>query len=301
MNSVYHIPALKKDCIELLNIKPNGVYVDATFGGGGHSSAILEHLTTGKLLGFDQDIHTQKNIPLNPRFLWINDNFSNITHQLHEHGIKKVDGILADLGVSFHQFDTAERGFSFRFENANLDMRMNLHSDLTAAMVLNEYSEENLADIFYYYGEIKSAKKLAFHVIQYRKNIKIQKIKDLLHICGYVFPEHLIKSYLPQIFQALRIEVNQELEHLKSFLQQTTDLLNPHGRLVVISYHSLEDRIVKNFMKSGNVEGVLEKDFYGNQQVPWKIITKKPIVPTDEEIFENPRSRSAKLRVVEKI
>ncbi len=301
MNNVYHIPALKNECIDFLQIKPNGVYIDATFGGGGHSLAILEHLTTGKLLGFDQDINTQKNIPINPRFRWINDNFSNITHQIHHQGIEKVDGILADLGVSFHQFDTSERGFSFRFENADLDMRMNLHSDLTAAKVLNEYSEGILADIFYYYGEIKSSKKLAFQVIQYRKNTNIQKVKDLLNICSYIFPEHLIKSFLPQIFQALRIEVNQELEHLKSFLQQTTDLLNTGGRLVIISYHSLEDRIVKNFMKSGNVEGVLEKDFYGNLQVPWRLITKKPIVPSDEEIFENPRSRSAKLRVVEKI
>jgi len=301
MNSIYHLPALKKESIDLLNINPKGIYVDATFGGGGHSRAILEHLTTGKLFGFDQDIQTQKNIPQNPRFLWIHDNFSNIKNQLKLHRIDKVDGILADLGVSFHQFDNPERGFSFRFENSALDMRMNPKSELTAANILNEYSEEALADIFYYYGEIKTARKLAFQIIQYRKNKSIQKVKDLLNVCSYIFPEHLIKSYLPQIFQAIRIEVNQELEHLKLFLNQTLEVIKTGGRLVVLSYHSLEDRIVKNFMKSGNVEGEIQKDFFGNPLIPWKVLTKKPIVASDEEIIENPRARSAKLRAVEKI
>lgn len=301
MNKVYHIPALKTECIELLKIQPEGIYVDATFGGGGHSQAILELLTNGKLFGLDQDIYTRNNILYHPCFYWLNDNFSNLSLQLQRHGITKVNGILADLGVSFYQFDTAERGFSFRFENADLDMRMNQNSEINAAYILNEYSEENLADIFYFYGELKTAKKLAFQIIQYRKKNKILKIKDLLHICSLVYPEHLIKNYLPQIFQALRIEVNQELEHLKKFLNQTIHLLNSGGRLVVISYHSLEDRIVKNFMKTGNTEGLLEKDFYGNIQSPWKLITKKPIVPKQEEILVNPRSRSAKLRAVEKI
>lgn len=295
------MPALKTECIELLHVQPDGIYIDATFGGGGHSQAILEHLTNGKIFGFDQDSFTRNNIPFHPSFYWINDNFSNISFHLQQLGITKVNGILADLGVSFHQFDTAERGFSFRFENADLDMRMNQNSEISAAYILNEYSEENLADIFYFYGELRTAKKLAFQIIQYRKKNKILKIKDLLHICSLVYPEHAVKNYLPQIFQALRIEVNQELEHLKKFLKQTVHLLNSGGRLVVISYHSLEDRIVKNFMKTGNTEGLLEKDLYGNIQSPWKLITKKPIVPKQDEILINPRSRSAKLRVVEKI
>ncbi len=301
MNKVYHIPALKNECINLLNIKREGIYVDATFGGGGHSRAILEKLTTGTLFSFDQDPNSQNNILSNPNFHWINDNFSCITQTLYSFGIQKVDGILADLGVSFHQFDTAERGFSFRFEDADLDMRMNPNTKLNAIIVLNEYEETTLADIFYYYGDIHYAKKLAFQIIQYRKKCKIQKVKDLLNICTNIFPEHIIKNFLPQIFQAIRIEVNQEIEHLKSFLKQTGDLLNVGGRLVVISYHSLEDKIVKNFMKTGNLDGVLQKDFYGNIYTPWKILTKKPVTPSEEEVILNPRSRSAKLRAVEKI
>ena len=301
MNKVYHIPALKRESIELLNINPKGVYVDATFGGGGHSRAILEHLTTGKLFSFDQDETTQLHIPQNPKFYWIHDNYSHLKIQLLQYQIEQVDGIIADLGVSFHQFDTPERGFSFRFEEAFLDMRMNLKTDITAETILNEYPENALAHIFSHFGEIKSSKKLAFQIVQYRKTQPIQKVKDLLCVCKLVFPEHVLKSYLPQIFQALRIEVNQELEHLKLFLSQTLELLKPGGRLVVLSYHSLEDRIVKNFMKTGNFEGKTEKDFYGNTLSPWKILTKKPLVPSEEEILSNPRARSAKLRAAEKI
>lgn len=301
MNSIYHVPALKDECIKFLSIKPNGIYVDATFGGGGHTCAILEKLTDGHVFGFDQDTHTQKNIPLDTRFTWIHDNFSKISLRLKEHGVEQVDGILADLGVSFHQFDNAERGFSFRFENADLDMRMNPNSPVSAITVLNEYSENQLADVFYYYGEIQAAKKLAHQIVQQRKISKIQKVKDLIQLCSEVYPEYALKNYLPQIFQAIRIEVNQELEHLKSFLKQSISLLKSGGRLVIISYHSLEDRLVKYFMRSGNFEGILEKDFYGNIQVPWKLITKKPVQPNKQEILINPRARSAKLRVAEKI
>lgn len=298
----YHIPVLLKECIENLNIEPNGVYVDITFGGGGHSKAILEKLgAKGKLFAFDQDVDAQKNALKDERFVLIPQNFRFMKNYLKLNGVKHVDGILGDLGVSSHQFDSAERGFSIRFD-ATLDMRMNQKSPLTAKKIVNEYSEEQLVKVFREYGEMSNAKKVAHLICKHRSEKKIETTNDLKEItkgCYSKFEEH---KFLAVLFQALRIEVNQEMEALKECLNDCYTVLKPGGRLVVISYHSLEDRLVKNLIKSGNTEGIIERDaIYGSSKKIYKNLTSKPILPDESEIERNSRARSAKLRVAEKI
>ncbi len=299
----YHIPALLNESIEYLNINPEGIYVDATFGGGGHSRAILEKLTTGKLVAFDRDPDAEKQArSLNaPTFYFVQDNYSAIRERLTELGIEHIDGVLADLGISSHQIDTPERGFSFRFD-APLDMRMeksnNPHS---ASEFLSRVSFYELAKILKKYGEVPRAKRFARAILEYREEFPLFTTGDLVKAVAPLLPRKHEKKILSQIFQALRIHINDELEHLRKFLVSATKLLRPGGRFVVISYHSLEDRIVKRYFRAGNFEGEIPKDFYGNPQVPFKLITRKPITPSEEEIRKNPRSRSAKLRVAEKI
>ncbi len=295
----YHNPVLLKECIEGLNINPEGIYVDVTFGGGGHSREILKHLTTGKLYAFDQDEDAVKNKIDDPRFVLIKQNFRYLKNFLKLYNALPIDGLLADLGVSSHQFDEAERGFSIRFD-AKLDMRMDQNGKVTAADVLNTYSEEELKRIFKLYGEVDNAGYLASIIFHSRKEKKIETVNDLKVMITKCVKRGKENQYYAQVFQALRIEVNKELEVLEELLTQSLDVLKPEGRLVVISYHSLEDRLVKNFMRSGKFEGEVEKDFYGNQLTPFKQITRKPIVPGDEELELNTRSRSAKLRVAEK-
>jgi 16S rRNA (cytosine1402-N4)-methyltransferase len=297
----YHNPVLLKECIEGLKIKPDGTYVDVTFGGGGHSRSILESLgAKGKLIAFDQDKEAMANIPDDKRLLFINQNFMYLQNSLRMHGITKVDGILADLGVSSHQFDTGERGFSIRFEGA-LDMRMNQQATLSAANVINEYEGVALSRIFRLYGEIENFRKLSDAIVNARVGNPIMSTLQLKEIITPVAPKHAEHKYFARVFQALRIEVNKELEVLEEFLKQSLNVLDNGGRLVVISYHSLEDRLVKNYMKTGNVEGDVEKDFFGKIYRPFELINKKPIVPGEEEINENNRARSAKLRIAEKI
>ncbi|MCE5331586.1 MAG: 16S rRNA (cytosine(1402)-N(4))-methyltransferase RsmH [Bacteroidales bacterium] len=299
-NPVYHTPALLNETIEGLNIKPDGVYVDVTFGGGGHSKEILKHLVSkGKLLGFDQDVDAIKNIIDDKRFTFVRSNFKYMKNFLRYHGIEKADGILADLGVSSHHFDEAERGFSFRFDGA-LDMRMNTESKLTAATVLNTYSEEQLADVFYLYGELHNSRKIARTIVQARTKVPIERISPFIEILKPFFGREKEKKDMARVFQALRIEVNKEMEALEILLRQSIEILNPGGRMVVLTYHSLEDRLVKNFFRSGNFEGKIEKDFYGNVISKIKVINNKVIVASDEEVERNPRARSAKLRIAEK-
>lgn len=288
-------------CIEGLNIKPDGVYVDVTFGGGGHSKEILKHLgPNGRLIAFDQDLDAQKNIPVDDRFIFIDQNFGFLKNNLRLKGFRQVDGILADLGVSSHQFDQADRGFSIRY-NADLDMRMDQHGKLTAAEVLNTYPEAQLHKIFGIYGEVKNAKSLARAVVTARLDKPFTDIDSFKTAISGFIPKGKENKYLAQVFQALRIEVNAEMRVLEDFLLQTADVLKPEGRLVVMSYHSLEDRPVKNFMAKGKFQGEVDKDFFGNQQKPFNVITRKAIVATDEEIAQNNRARSAKLRIAEKI
>jgi 16S rRNA (cytosine1402-N4)-methyltransferase len=298
----YHIPVLLKECIENLNIEPGGVYVDLTFGGGGHSKAILEKLDAkGKLFAFDQDADAQKNALKDPRFTLIPQNFRFMKNYLKLNGVKQVNGILGDLGVSTHQFDTAERGFSIRFDAA-LDMRMNQKSDLTAQKIVNEYSEEQLTRVFREYGELINAKKVAQVICRHRQEKEIRTTDDLKEATRGCYSKHEENKFLAPLFQALRIEVNQEMEALKECLTDCYTVLKPGGRLVVISYHSLEDRLVKNVMKTGNTEGIEEKDpIYGSSKKIYKNLTTKPILPDAREIERNPRARSAKLRVAEKI
>lgn len=299
MEKVYHTPALLYPCMEGLAINPSGIYVDVTFGGGGHSREILSRLgSEGRLFGFDQDLDAMQNIIDDARFTFVRSNFRYISNFMEYHGVDKVDGILADLGVSFHHFDDSGRGFSFRFDG-KLDMRMNQHAVMTAADVLNRYTEEQLADLFYYYGELKSARKIASVVVAHRAEKKFEMISDLVNIVEPLVGKDKQKKNLACLFQALRIEVNREMEVLKKLLQSSLNLLNPGGRLVVLTYHSLEDRLVKNFMKSGNFEGKVEQDFFGNRMSPFKLVNNKVIVPDCEEIEQNPRSRSAKLRIAE--
>ena len=296
----YHVPVLLKESVDGMNICPNGTYVDVTFGGGGHSREILSRLEKdGRLLGFDQDEDAERNIVDDPRFIFVRSNFRYLHNFLRYHDIEKVDAILADLGVSSHHFDDSERGFSFRFEGA-LDMRMNKRAGLTAADVVNTYAEERLADIFYLYGELKNSRKLASVIVKARANGQIKTIGEFLEIIKPLFGREREKKELAKVFQALRIEVNQEMEALKEMLTAATEALKPGGRLVVITYHSLEDRMVKNIMKTGNVEGKTTQDFFGNLQTPFKLVNNKVIVPDEEEIERNPRSRSAKLRIAEK-
>lgn len=299
MEKVYHTPALLYPCMEGLAINPSGIYVDVTFGGGGHSREILSRLgSEGRLFGFDQDLDAMQNIIDDARFTFVRSNFRYISNFMEYHGVDKVDGILADLGVSFHHFDESGRGFSFRFDG-KLDMRMNQRAVMTAADVLNRYTEEQLADLFYYYGELKSARKIASVVVAHRAEKKFEMISDLVNIVEPLVGKDKQKKNLACLFQALRIEVNREMEVLKKLLQSSLNLLNPGGRLVVLTYHSLEDRLVKNFMKSGNFEGKVEQDFFGNRMSPFKLVNNKVIVPDCEEIEQNPRSRSAKLRIAE--
>ena len=299
MTMEYHNPVLLKETVDGLNIKPDGVYVDVTFGGGGHSREIMSRLgPNGKLFGFDQDLDALENVIKDERFVLINENFRYIKRFLRFHGIKEVDGILADLGVSSHQFDVAERGFSTRFE-AGLDMRMNQNSELSAYHVVNEYDEANLKRVFLDYGELKNAPAIARTILEAREDGPIKTTDDLKFVLSRFLPAHISNKILAQMYQAIRIEVNQEMDVLKEFLSQSLEILKPEGRLSVISYHSLEDRLVKRFMKNGLFEGEPERDFYGNFSVPFKLVGKL-IVPSNEEIKINNRARSAKLRIAEK-
>jgi 16S rRNA (cytosine1402-N4)-methyltransferase len=294
---VYHTPALLPECLEGLAIKPGGVYVDCTFGGGGHSRGILEKLgPSGRLYAFDQDADASVNQPDDPRFVFVHGNFRYLQNFMDYYGIKKIDGILADLGVSFHHFDEADRGFSFRFDG-ELDMRMNRKSERTAAMVLNSYSEEKLAEVFYLYGELHNSRKLSRAVVKKREEGELRLISEFSGLMKPFFPREKEKKELTKVFQALRIEVNDEMGALREMLAQTVDLLSAEGRLVVLTYHSLEDRLVKNFIKTGNFEGKQEKDFYGNLIAPLYAVNSKVIVASPEEVERNPRSRSAKLRI----
>ena len=295
----YHNPVLLKETVDGLNINPNGVYVDVTFGGGGHSKEILSRLgAKGKLFAFDQDEDAWENALKDERFALIQENFRYIKRFLRFYGIKQVDGILADLGVSSHQFDVPERGFSTRFD-ADLDMRMSKKNELDAYKVINEYDEANLKRVFLDYGELKVAPALAKTIIEARELKSIDTTDELKLVLQRFLPEQFKNKILAQIYQAVRIEVNQEMDVLKEFLEQSLEVLKPEGRLSVISYHSLEDRLVKRFMKNGMFEGEPEKDFFGNFSVPFKLIGKL-IVPTDDEIKINNRARSAKLRIAEK-
>ena len=297
----YHIPALLHESIDGLNIQPNGTYVDVTFGGGGHSKEILSRLGDGgRLYGFDQDKEAYRNVLDDKRFVFVRSNFRYLNNFLQYYEIEKVDGILADLGVSSHHFDDEERGFSFRFDS-QLDMRMNRSAKQTAADVLNNYDEEQLSNVFYLYGELRVARKIASAIVFARQNKPIETVNEFLEIMDRFAYRDKEKKVLAQAFQALRIEVNQELDALSEMLQQSVEYLSVGGRLSVISYHSLEDRIVKNFFRSGNIEGKIEKDFYGNPLTNLKIVNRKVIVPSNEEQRLNPRSRSAKLRIAEKI
>ena len=296
----YHIPVLLMPSVDGMNIRPDGIYADMTFGGGGHSREILSRLGDGgRLLSFDQDEDAERNIVDNPHFTFVRSNFRYLKNFLRYHGIEQVDGILADLGVSSHHFDDSERGFSFRGDGP-LDMRMNKRAGITAADVVNNYSEERLADIFYLYGELKNSRKIASVLAKARAVQPINTIGEFLELIKPLFGREREKKELAKVFQALRIEVNHEMEALKEMLCAAAEVLRPGGRLSVITYHSLEDRLVKNMMKTGNVEGKMEKDFYGNVETPFRLVNNKVIVPSDEEIAENPRSRSAKLRIAEK-
>ena len=298
---VYHIPALLPETLEALNINPEGIYVDVTYGGGGHSRAIMEQLNAnGHLYSFYQDEDAVKRAMVDPRFTIVYSNFRFLSNFLEYHKVEAVDGILGDLGVSFHHFDDKDRGFSFRFEGA-LDMRMNQKAKRTAAWIVMNYSEEQLADVFYLYGELKNARKLASTIVKARNQSPIETVERLLEVVKPLINPRQEKKELAMLFQALRIEVNGEIDVLKRLLQQSLDALKPGGRLAIITYHSLEDRLVKNFMRSGNLRGELEKDFFGRSMSPFKLLTSKPIVPSDEEIELNPRSRSAKLRVAQKL
>lgn len=297
----YHVPVLLQACIDGLNIVPDGVYVDVTFGGGGHSKEILKHLgPKGILLAFDQDPDAKENIIKDNRFIFIDQNFGYFKNNLRLKGFRQVDGILADLGVSSHQFDVPQRGFSIRY-NADLDMRMDQQRELTAAQVLNTYTEDKLHKIFGIYGEVKNAKSLAKAIVTARLAQPFKDIDSLKSAIANYIPKGKENKYLAQVFQALRIEVNAELQMLEDFLKQAAEVLKPGGRLVVISYHSLEDRPVKNFMAKGKFQGEVEKDFFGNEQKPFQVISRKAIIADDDEIAANNRARSAKLRIAEKL
>lgn len=300
-NETYHTPVLFNESIDGLNINPEGVYVDVTFGGGGHSKGVLEKLTSkGHLYSFDQDSEAKKNMINDSRFTFIGSNFRYIQNFLKYHGVTQVDGILADLGVSSHHFDEKDRGFSFRL-GGSLDMRMNQKSKKTAEEILNSYTEESLADILFRYGELRNSRRIASLLVREREKNRITSIEELIQIIKPLFKESRLQKDLAKVFQALRIEVNEELLALEEMLLSAEHLLKPEGRLVVITYHSLEDRIVKNLMRSGNVKGIVDKDFFGNIITPYKVITGRVIAPTEKELKQNTRARSAKLRIAEKI
>ena len=296
---MYHVPVLLEESVSGLNIDPDGVYLDLTFGGGGHSREILKRLKDGCLIGFDQDSDALANVPDDSRFIFVNHNFRYLRNFLRYCGYDEADGILADLGVSSHEFDEAGRGFSFRFD-AELDMRMNQRSRLKATDILNTYSEENLIRIFGNYGEVDNVRRLVDLIVNARTGKMITRSEEFLQVIAPCVPKQKEKKYLAQVYQALRIEVNGELEALEDMLKEAERALRPGGRLVVITYHSLEDRIVKNFLKSGNFEGKVEKDFYGHVKRNFELVNRKVIVPSEEEIERNPRARSAKLRIAEK-
>lgn len=299
-DNVYHIPVLLEETIAGLNINPNGIYVDVTFGGGGHSKEILKRLSpNGHLYSFDQDKDAEQNIVADNRFTFVRSNFRYLKNWMRYYDIEYIDGLLADLGVSSHHFDAQERGFSFRFDG-DLDMRMNQRGTKTAADIVNEYTEEQLANVFYLYGELKNSRKLAAAITRKRSERRIYTIGDFLEIIKPFFEREREKKKMAKVFQALRIEVNQEMDALKEMLQAASELLRPGGRLSVLTYHSLEDRIVKNFIKTGNVDGKMEKDFFGNINTPFKAVNNKIIMASTEEQEKNPRSRSAKLRIAEK-
>ena len=297
----YHVPVLLHESIDGLAIKSGGIYVDVTFGGGGHSKEILRRLDEkAHLYSFDQDPDAEKNIVNDDRFTFVRSNFRYLKNWMRYYGVDHIDGLLADLGVSSHHFDDETRGFSFRFD-APLDMRMNKRAGTTAAEILNTYDEEQLADIFYIYGELKNARKIASIIAKTRNEKKIETTGDLMSATEKLFQREREKKEMAKMFQALRIEVNHEMDALKEMLNGAKDLLGEGGRLSVITYHSLEDRIVKNMMKAGNVEGKIKQDFFGRIEAPFRLINNKVIVPSDEELQQNPRSRSAKLRIAEKI
>ena len=298
---VYHVPVLLKESVDGLAIRPDGIYVDVTFGGGGHSKEILQRLgKNGHLYSFDQDADAERNIPGDERFTFVRSNFRYLRNWMRYYGVEQIDGLLADLGVSSHHLDDETRGFSFRFDAA-LDMRMNTKGGTTAAEIVNKADEQKLADIFYLYGELKSARRIAAAIVKARTAKPIATTHDLLHVTEHLFQREHEKKDAAKMFQALRIEVNHEMDALKEMLLAATDLIKPGGRLSVITYHSLEDRIVKNVMKAGNTEGKIQQDFYGRIDTPFKAVNGKVIVPNNEEQQENPRSRSAKLRIAEKV
>ena len=302
MELAYHIPALLNETVEGLEILPDGVYADLTFGGGGHSRAILSHLSdNGKLYGFDQDIDAYANRIDDKRFTFVYSNFRYLSNFMRYYGEEQIDGIVADLGVSFHHFDDEKRGFSFRFEEGELDMRMNRNSSLTARDILNTYTEERLADIFFLFGEMKNSRRVASEIVKARASRPFATTDDFLKVVSKFIKPTQEKKELAQLFQALRIEMNNEIDVLKSMLSQSLKVLKPGGRIAVLTYHSLEDRIVKNYFKTGNISGKVEKDFFGRIDTPFRLVNNKVIVPSDEEIERNPRSRSAKLRIAEKL
>lgn len=299
---MYHIPVLLHETVDGLNIQPGGIYVDVTFGGGGHSREILRRLDTkAHLYSFDQDADAEQNIPQgDERFTFVRSNFRYLKNWMRYYGVEHIDGLLADLGVSSHHFDDEERGFSFRFD-APLDMRMNERAGITAADIVNRYSEEQLADVFYLYGEMKNSRRLASAIVKARAAHALQTIDDLLQVVKPLMPREREKKDLARVFQALRIEVNHEMDALREMLEAALSMLRPGGRLSVLTYHSLEDRMVKNFIRAGRIDGKVQQDFYGRRLTPWRAINNKVILPSQQEQEENPRSRSAKLRIAEKL
>ncbi|MCL4856277.1 MAG: 16S rRNA (cytosine(1402)-N(4))-methyltransferase RsmH [Flavobacteriales bacterium] len=297
----YHNPVMLNESVDGLDIKKDGIYVDVTYGGGGHSKEILKRLgDKGRLIAFDQDADVEANVVKDERLVLVPQNFRYLKNYLKMYGIQQIDGLLADLGVSSHQFDVGERGFSIRFDGP-LDMRMSKSNLVTAAKIVNEYSEDDLVRLFREYGEINNAKKLVFEIVSKRMGSKFKTTTDLIEVAEKLVPGKMKNKYLAQVFQALRIEVNSELDVLKDLLMQSKEVIKPSGRLVVITYHSLEDRLVKNFLKNGSFSGELEKDFFGNQLVDFKLITRKPVTPSNEELQLNNRARSAKLRIAERV
>jgi len=291
---------MPEQSIDGLNIRPDGIYVDVTFGGGGHSREILKHIVSGRLIAFDQDEDAAANVPFDHHFTFLNQNFRFLRNNLKFIGVDSIDGLIADLGVSFHQFDEPERGFSFRFD-APLDMRMNRDGSMTAADLIRKSDESMLADIFYNYGELSNSRIIARNIVSARREKPIVRTTDIVSVLSSLAPVRQENKFYAKVFQALRIAVNHEIENLKEMLLQALDMLKSGGRLVVITYHSLEDRIVKNFMRTGNFDGKLKKDFYGNPEVPFRVISKRGLTPGKNEIDKNIRSRSARLRIAEKI
>jgi 16S rRNA (cytosine1402-N4)-methyltransferase len=296
----YHVPALLDQSIRGLNIRSDGIYVDTTFGGGGHSMEILRRLKNGRLIAFDQDEDAMRNVPDDKRLIFLNQNFRFLKNNLKFNGITSIDGLIADLGVSFHQFDEPERGFTFR-KDVQLDMRMNKKNPVTAATLLKTLDETAMAKIMYDYGELVNSRRIASEIVAARAVKPLTTVNDIINAIGKLAPSRQEHKFYARVFQALRIAVNHEIDYLKEMLQQALELLKKDGRLVVITYHSLEDRVVKNFMRTGNFEGEEKKDFYGNLITPFRVINKKGIVPEESEIEDNKRARSARLRIAEKI